>query len=106
MIVYDLETFNTDRVVPYANCIYRLGKISGKYYQDLSEKKYQKWLNHCVVFNGTDSFNEMLDHVLQFKGESKKVNFKIVKKKLYILAHSGSGFDNYVVLNNLPEWLI
>ena len=28
--VYDIETFNTDRVVPYADFIYRLSKISGK----------------------------------------------------------------------------
>ena len=25
MVVYDIETFNTDRAVPFANCIYRLG---------------------------------------------------------------------------------
>ena len=30
MIVYDIETFNTDRSIPFANCIYRLSKISGK----------------------------------------------------------------------------
>ena len=31
MIVYDMETFITDRAVPYAICIYRLSKNSGKY---------------------------------------------------------------------------
>ena len=30
MIAYDLKTFNNDRAIPYANCIYRLRKISGK----------------------------------------------------------------------------
>ena len=30
MVVYDIETFNTDRAVPYANCIYRLNKMSVK----------------------------------------------------------------------------
>ena len=29
MIVYDIETINNDGAVSYANCIYRLGKISG-----------------------------------------------------------------------------
>ena len=29
MIVYDIETFNTDTAVPYANCIFRLSKIQG-----------------------------------------------------------------------------
>ena len=37
MIVYDIETFNTDRSVPYANCIYRLSKISGKFNRDITE---------------------------------------------------------------------
>ena len=23
---------------------------------------------------------------------------------MYIVAHNGSGFDSYVVLNNLPQW--
>ena len=42
----------------------------------------------------------MLDHVLSFKGESKK-RFDYV---LFLIAHNDSGFDNYVVLNNLPQW--
>ena len=46
----------------------------------------------------------MLDYVLQTKGEAKKVITKIVKGNLYLLAHKGSGFDSYVVLNNLSHW--
>ena len=38
MTVYDIETFSTTKCVPYANCIYRLSKISGKYYRDISER--------------------------------------------------------------------
>ena len=30
IIVYDLETFNKNRAVPYCSCIYKLSKISGK----------------------------------------------------------------------------
>ena len=30
MIVYDIETFNTSKCVPYSNCIHRLSKVSGK----------------------------------------------------------------------------
>ena len=52
-------------------------------------------------FKGTDNNNETLDHVLQFKGETKKVNNKILKFILQILADNGSSFDSYVVLNNL-----
>ena len=45
----------------------------------------------------------MLDHVLSFKGETKKVQNKIVEYNLFFIAHSGSGFESYVVLNNLPQ---
>ena len=46
----------------------------------------------------------MLDYVLQNKGEPRRSNIKIVKYNLYLIAHKGSGFDSYVVLNNLPQW--
>ena len=46
----------------------------------------------------------MLDHVLSFKGEPKKVKNKFLEYNLYLIAHNGSGFDSCVVLNNLPQW--
>ena len=46
----------------------------------------------------------MLDHVLSFKGEAKKIRKKIVEYNFYLIAHNGSGFDSYIVLNNLPQW--
>ena len=73
IVVYDLETFNKFRAVPYCSCIYKLSKLSGRYNRDISEQECQKCLNDCVVFKGTDCINEMLDHVLSFKGEPKKV---------------------------------
>ena len=103
-VVYDLETLNKVRAVPYCSCIYKLIKISGKNHRDISEQEYQKCLNDCVVFKGTDCINEMLHHVLSFKGEPKKVKNKIVEYNLYLIAHNGIGFDSYVVLNNLPQW--
>ena len=61
-------------------------------------------MNDCVIFKGTDCVNEMLDNVLSFKGEPKKVKNKIVEYNLYLVAENGSRFDSYVVLNNLPHW--
>ena len=29
MIFHELEAFNTERAIPYAECLYRLGKTSG-----------------------------------------------------------------------------
>ena len=46
----------------------------------------------------------MLDHVLSFKGEPKKVKTENVQNNLYLIARNGSGFDGYVVLKNLPQW--
>ena len=34
MVFYDLETYNIDKAVPYASCIYRLSKTSGKNSRD------------------------------------------------------------------------
>ena len=46
----------------------------------------------------------MLDHVLSFKGEAKKVNNKIVEYSQYLLPHNGCGFVSYALLNSLPQW--
>ena len=101
IVVYDLEIFNRIRAVPYCSCIYKLSKNSGKYHRDISEQEYQKCLKECVVFKGTGCIIEMIDHVLSFKGEPKKIKNKIVEYKLFMIAHNGSGFDSYVVSNNL-----
>ena len=72
IVVYDLETFKKIRAVLYCSCINKLSKNSGKYHRDISGKEYQKYLKDCVIFEVTDCNNEMLDHVLSFKGEPKK----------------------------------
>ena len=46
----------------------------------------------------------MLDHALSYKGAPKKCKIKIAEHTLYLIAHIGSRFDSYVVLNNLPQW--
>ena len=71
--MYVLQSFNKIRAVPYCSSIYILSKTSGKYNRDTTEQEYQKCLNDCVVFKGTNCINEMLDHVLAFKGEPKRV---------------------------------
>ena len=59
----------------------------------------------ALFLRRTDCFNEMLDHVLSFKGEDEKVIDKIVEQNLFLIAQNGSGFDSYVVSNNLPQWV-
>ena len=68
-----------------------------------NRKRTKKCLNDFVVFNGTKCTNEVLVHVLQIKGEPKDLIIKLLNI-IYILAHNGSGFDSYIVLNNLTQW--
>ena len=61
MIIYDLKPFNTDRVVPYANFMYRKRKISSKKNRDIIDQDYEKCRKDCFVFKGRDSNNEMVN---------------------------------------------
>ena len=92
--VFDIETFNSDRAIPYAICMYRPNKISGNINRDITEREYENCRKDYIVFRGTDSINEMLDYVLQFKGEAKKINDNCVIYRFYLHAHKGSGFDS------------
>ena len=40
--------------------------------------------------------------MLKFKGEELKVNNKIFEYNLQLHAQNGSGFDTWIILNNLP----
>ena len=39
VVVCDIETFNTDKAVPCASCLYRIDKISGKYNGDITQRE-------------------------------------------------------------------
>ena len=104
MVVHDIETFDTIKCVPYSTCIYRLNKISGEHDGDITEREQGKCRKDCIVFKRFDIINEMFDYVLQFKRKAKRIINKTVKFNLYLIAHKGSGFDSYVVLNNLRRW--
>ena len=75
-----------------------------KYCRDITDQELEKCEKDCIDLKGTDSFNEILDHVLQLEGETMKIINKIVKHNLYILAHTGCGFDSYVFFIILPQW--
>ena len=101
-IVYDLETHNTDRARPYNMTFYRLSKIAGRYNRDPTPEELQKSINDTIAFSGDDCINNALDYLLKLKGEERKVNNKIVDYNLQLHAHNGSGFDSWIILNNLP----
>ena len=82
MVNYDIETLNNIKCVPYAKFPFKIDKISGENNRDVTKRECEKCRNGCVVFNGVNCFNEMLDHVLEFKGKGKRINNKIVERNL------------------------
>ena len=101
-IVYDLETHNTDRARPYDMTFYRLSKIAGRYDRDPTQEELKKSINDTISFAGDDCIEKSLDFLLKLKGEERKVNNRIVEYNLQLHAHNGSGFDTWIILNNLP----
>ena len=101
-IVYDLETHNTDRARSYNMTFYRLSKIAGRYDRDPTQEVLKKSIDDTIALAGDNCINNALDFCLKLKGEERKVNNKIVEYNLKMHAHNGSGFDTWIILNNLP----
>ena len=100
-IVYDLETHNTDRARPYCISFYRLSKLAGRYNRDLTSDEIENCRKDTIAFDGDDCVSKALDFCLKLKGEERKVKNKIVEYNLQLHAHNGSGFDTWIILNNL-----
>ena len=101
-IVYDLETHNTDRPRPYSMTFYRLSKIAGRYERDPTQEELQKSIKDTIAFAADNCIGNALDFCLKLKGEERKVKNEIVDYTLQMHAHNGSGFDAWIVLNDLP----
>ena len=55
------------------------------------------------MFDGDNCVNNALDFCLKLKEDERKtINNKTVEYNLQLHAHNGSGFDIWIVLNNLP----
>ena len=101
-IVYDLKTHNTDRARPYNMTFYRLSKIAARYNRDPTQEELKKSIKDTITFTGDICINNALDYCLKLKGEERKVKNKVVEYNLQMHVHNGSGFDTWIVLNNLP----
>ena len=101
-IVYDLETHNTDRARPYNMTFYRLSKIAGRYQRDPTKEELKKSIDDTIAFPGDNCISNALDYLLKLKGEERKVKNKVVEYNLQMHDHNGSGFDTWIILNNLP----
>ena len=101
-IVSDLETHNTDRARPFVFCFCRLGKQAGKYIKEkITKFEIDKCKKDTNAFEGDDCVTKALDFCLKLKGDERKVKNKIVECNLQMDAHIGSGFDTWIILNNL-----
>ena len=101
-IVYDLETHNTDRTCPYNMTFYRLSKIAGRYERDPTQEDIHKSIDDTIAFSGDKYIGNALDFCLKLRGDERKLKNKIVEYNLQMHAHNGSGFDTWIILNNLP----
>ena len=99
--VYDLETHNTDRARPYCISFYRLSKLAGRYDRDPTKNELERSLQDTIAFAGDKCISNALDYCLKLKGEEYKINNEVVEYNLQMHAHNGSGFDTWIVLNNL-----
>ena len=69
-------------------CLFAEGKIKG-------------FRGICALRVPFSSINNVLDFCLKLKGEERKVKNRFVEHNLKLHAHNGSGFDFWIVLNNL-----
>ena len=54
-----------------------------------------------IAFGVDNCVKNALDFCFKLKGEERKVKNKIVDYNLQLHAHNGSGFDTWIILNNL-----
>ena len=102
-IVYDLETHNTHRARPFVICFYRLSKLAGRYNRDLTRDEIDKCKKDTIAFDGDNCVEKGLDFCLKLKREEiRDKKGKVLEYNLQLHAHNGSGFDTWIVLNNLP----
>ena len=80
---------------------YRLSRIAGRYERDPTQEEFKKSIKDTIAFAGDNCIDNALDYRLRFKGEERKVKNEIVEYNLQLHAHNGSGFDTWIILNNL-----
>ena len=99
--VYDLETHNTNRTRPYCISFCRIIKRAGRYERDPTQKELEKSIKDTIAFAGDKCISNALDYCLKLKGDERQNKNKIVENNLQLHAHNGSGFDTWIILNNL-----
>ena len=94
LILYDLGTHNTKRNRPYVFCFYRLSKLAGRYYRNLTLEELGECRKDTIAFEGASCVEKALDFCLKLEGEEfedKKgnvlktiFNFKLIMDQVLI----------------------
>ena len=80
-----------------------MSKLAGRYNRDLTRDEIEKCRRDTIAFDGDKCVEKALDFGLKLKGEEyKDKKGKVLEYNLQLHAHNGSGFDTWIVLNNLP----
>ena len=109
--------FKTYNVVNQLYCetkgagVYHLNRLNECFNGDLTEIELEIERQHVHLFerlNGNPVLDTITYVVNNYKGKPKIVTNKYVKKrvssyKYQIVGHNASVYDNYIVLNSLPE---
>ena len=106
-----LRSFELIYCEAYAAGVYHLNCFYECFNGDITEKELEIERNNDLVF-GRENNNPVLYMInfviINYKGKPKIITRKHCKElissnKSHFVEHNASGFDNYIVLNSLPE---
>ena len=81
-----------------------MSKLAGRYNRDLTRDEIDNCKNDTIVFDGDDCVEKALNFCLKSKREEyKDKKGNVLEYNLQLHAHDGSGFDTWIVLNNLSR---
>ena len=81
--------------------LYRLVKLADKYYRNLTPYEIEKCIKDTIKFDRDNFITKALDFSIKFK-EERKIKNKLVEYNLQYHAQKGSGFDTWIIMNNVP----
>ena len=80
----------------------RLVELAGRLNGDLTPYEIDNCKNVTFVFGVDNCVGNVLYFCLKLKREERRNAIKIVECNLQLLAHNGSCFDTWILINNLP----
>ena len=78
-----------------------MSKLLARYDRDLTPNELEKSRKDTIAFYGDHCVSKVVDFCSKIKREERRIKNKIVEYNLQLHAHNGSGFDIWIVLNNL-----